>query len=92
MFYNFSYDLFLSFSTSGKSWIEGGNGLSLFSAEEGVVSIGVKGGTVWSEEFSIDMVTSPPQGLLCINKYIFVYKYDIDVNIRICSEKEASLG
>jgi hypothetical protein len=46
----------------GQSWIEGANGLTLFNADEDVVSIGVKMGTIWSEEFSINMVTSPHQG------------------------------
>lgn len=47
-------------SDAGGEWVEGGSGLSLFYANEDIVSIGVRG--AWSEEFSVNMVTSPHTG------------------------------
>jgi hypothetical protein len=46
---------------AGKEWIEGGSGLSLFYADEDIVSVGIQG--TWSEEFSINMVKNPHTGL-----------------------------
>ena len=46
------------------SWIEGGNDVSLFHTIEDIVSIGVRKSdcTVWSDDFSVDMVTCAHTG------------------------------
>ena len=49
-------------SDSSNSWIEGGNGFSLFHAEDNIVAVGLKGGSIWSDDFNIDMMTSSPTG------------------------------
>ena len=50
-------------SAAGKCWTEGGNGLAMFYTDNDVVSVGVRMGKVWSDEFSINMNTNPHQGL-----------------------------
>ena len=62
VFEEVTFDRTYKRTNASRSWIEGGNGLSLFHAEEDVVSIGVKMGEVWGEEFSIDMASSPHRG------------------------------
>ena len=46
------------------SWVEGGNDVSLFHTTEDILSIGVQSSeyTVWSEDFSVDMVTCAHTG------------------------------
>ena len=48
------------------SWIEGGNDVSLYHAAEDIVSVGVQTSdcTVWSDDFSVDMVTCARTGSL----------------------------
>ena len=48
------------------SWIEGGNDVSLYHTAEDIVSIGVQTSdcTVWSDDFSVDMVTCARTGSL----------------------------
>ena len=48
------------------SWIEGGNDVSLYHTTEDIVSIGVQTSdcTVWSDDFSVDMVTCARTGSL----------------------------
>jgi hypothetical protein len=62
VFEEVTFDRTYNRTHASRSWIEGGNGLSLFHAEEDVVSIGVKMGEVWGDEFSIDMTSSPHRG------------------------------
>ena len=49
-------------SAAGKCWTDGGNGLAMFYTDNDVVSVGVRMGKVWSDEFSINMNTNPHQG------------------------------
>ena len=50
-------------SAAGKCWTDGGNGLAMFYTDNDVVSVGVRSGKVWSDEFSINMNTNPHQGV-----------------------------
>ena len=62
MFEEISFDKNYKCSDTSNCWIEGGNGLSLFHAEDNIVAIGLKGGSVWSDDFNIDLMTSSPTG------------------------------
>ena len=75
--YNSTYDR----TRASLNWIEGGSGVTLYHAVDDNVSVGLLSGEVWSDEFNIDMTTSPHTGSFEVVDWVTMKAYQLSYSI-----------
>ena len=83
MFEEISFDDNYNKSEIDSYWVEGGNGLSLYHSEDDIVSIGLKGGSIWGDELNINMMTSSPTGSFEVIDWDSMRSYQLSYSMSI---------